>query len=265
MRRQLSACLMLTCLGVLAVATLSRHTRAETEAPKLKSGTHFLSPELKALQGDEFANPGMLWVGEGGRVWKQVEGREGKSCASCHGDAAVGMKGVAARYPAVDPTTGDLLNLELRINSCRVRKMSAAPFVYESEPMLSLTAYLTYLSRGEPRKVETTGPAEAYYKRGKASFHTQQGQLNLSCAQCHVDLAERQLRGDVISHGLTQGYPIYRLEWQSLGSLHRRLRSCSYGVRAEQADFGSPEYLALELYLAKRGEGMPLESPAIRK
>src|SRR5262245_28956143 len=129
MRRLLSAFLTLTCLGTLGLAMLAADARADTETPSLKSGTTFLTPELKALQADDFANPGMLWVTEGGRQWNHVEGREGKSCASCHGDAAGSMKGVAARYPAVDAATGDLLNLELRINSCRVRKMSAAPFV----------------------------------------------------------------------------------------------------------------------------------------
>jgi sulfur-oxidizing protein SoxA len=73
------------------------------------------------------------------------------------------------------------------------------------------------------------------------------------------------LRGDTISHGLGNGYPAYRLEWQSLGSLHRRLRSCSFGVRAIQFDAGSPEYVNLELYLAKHAEGVPIETPSIRK
>jgi sulfur-oxidizing protein SoxA len=251
--------LMACCLAVVPRA------QADNGPATLRSGTEFLSPELKAMQADEFANPGMLWVTEGSRLWSEPAGAAGKSCASCHGDAAVSMKGVAGRYPAVDAATGTLLNLELRINKCRQQKMGAEPFAYESEPMLSMTAYLAYQSRGVPRQVRVDGAAAAYYDRGKTQFHARQGQLNLSCAQCHVDLAERRLRGDIISHGLTHGYPIYRLEWQSLGSLHRRLRSCSFGVRAAQGDYGSDDYLALELYLAKRGEDMPMEAPAIRK
>lgn len=234
-----------------------------TRAPS--SGSAFLSDELKALQADEFANPGMLWVGEGERLWKQPDGAAGKSCASCHGDAAGTMKGVAARYPAVDGATGKLLNLELRVNTCRTRHMQATPFDYESNDLLSLTAWITYQSRGIPMQADAGGAAAPFLERGKAFFNLRQGQLNLSCAQCHVEQAGRRLRGDTMSHGVGVGYPIYRLEWQSLGSLHRRLRSCSFGVRAIQFDYGSDEYLNLELYLANRAEGLIIDSPAIRK
>jgi sulfur-oxidizing protein SoxA len=238
---------------------------AEDGARPLATGSAFLSPELKALEADPFANPGMLWVEEGERLWRQADGAAGKSCQSCHGDAAQSMKGVAARYPAMDAASGKLLNLESRINTCRTRHMSAEPFKYESNELLSLAAYLARQSLGVPTRVETGGTAAPWYARGEALFNMRQGQLNLSCGQCHVDRAGRKLRGDVISHGLGAGYPVYRLEWQSLGSLHRRLRACSFGVRATQFDHGSDEYLSLELYLAKRAEGLPVEAPAIRK
>jgi sulfur-oxidizing protein SoxA len=243
----------------------SHHIQAGESAAPVLPGSAFLSPELKALEADSFANPGMLWVGEGERLWQEKSGAAGKSCASCHGDASATMKGVAARYPAVDAASGKLLNLELRINSCRTKNMTAAPLAYESGDLLSLTAYVAFQSRGQPTKVEVTGAAAPYYERGKAAFFARQGQLNLACSQCHVDFAGRRLRGDVISHGVGVGYPVYRLEWQGLGSLHRRLRSCSFGVRAVQFGYGSDDYLNLELYLAKRAEGLPVDTPAIRK
>lgn len=89
--------------------------------------------------------------------------------------------------------------------------------------------------------------------------------MNLACSHCHDDHVGELLRGDVISYGLGNGYPAYRLEWQAMGSLHRRLRACSLGVRAVQFDYGSENYLALELYLSKRAEGVPIETPAVRK
>ena len=229
------------------------------------SGSAFLSPELKAMQADEFANAGFLWLAEGERLWTQTDGAAGKSCAACHGDARQSMKGVAARYPALDASLGNLLNLERRINHCRVQRMAAEPFAYETNELLSLTAYVASQSRGMPMAVDVTGAAAPYFESGKALFNTRQGQLNLSCAQCHVDHAGQRLRGDIISHGVGVGYPVYRLEWQSVGSLHRRLRACSFGVRAVQSDYGSGDYISLELYLAKRAEGLPIDAPAIRK
>lgn len=234
-------------------------------AEPLPSGTEILSDDLKRMQADDFANPGMLWVSEGQQLWETPQGAGQKSCASCHGRAEAAMKGVATRYPSVSSATGELLNLEGRINSCRRDKQGAEPYVYESNELLALTAYIAHQSRGMPMNVRIDGSAEQFYEEGKRFYYQRQGQLNVSCSQCHDDNTGKHLRGDIISHGLGNGYPAYRLEWQSLGSLHRRLRACSLGVRATQFDFGSPDYLNLELFLAKRAEGVPIETPAIRK
>jgi sulfur-oxidizing protein SoxA len=247
--------------AILALIIMASAARAEP----LPSGTTFLTDNLKALQKDEAANPGMLWVSEGARLWEQPQGKANNACASCHGAAKDSMKGVATRYPAVDAKTGRLLNLEGRINLCRMENQKAEAYAYESEELLGLTAFVARQSLGMAMQVDIDGTAAAFYEVGKAFFHMRQGQMNLSCAQCHDANAGRRLRGDTISYGLPNGSPAYRLEWQSLGSLHRRLRACSLGVRAIQFDYGSPEYLNLELYLAKRAEGVPIETPAIRK
>lgn len=248
---------------LLAFAAALMPSMAAAEEP-LPSGASFLSGNLKAQQGDEDANPGMLWVSEGAELWKRRDGAAGKSCASCHDDAGKSMKGVAARHPAVESESGELLNLEARINRCRTANQKARAWDYESDELLAMTAFVARQSLGMPMNVSVDGPAAPHYEKGRAFFHRRQGQLNLSCAQCHDDNAGRTLRGDTISYGLSNGYPAYRLEWQSLGSLHRRLRSCSFGVRAIRFDYGSPEYLDLELYLAKRAEGVEMETPAIR-
>jgi len=251
---------------VLVVALLAGLLPARAAAGEpLPSGTMFLGGSLRAQQADEAANPGMLWVEEGARLWEQPPGAAERSCASCHGSATDSMTGVATRYPAVDTGIGELLNLEGRINRCRTVHQRADPYAYESDELLGLTAFVARQSLGLPVNVATGGLAAPYYRAGRAFFHRRQGQMNLSCAQCHADNAGRSLRGDTISHGLGNGYPAYRLEWQSIGSLHRRLRSCSFGVRAVQFEYGSPRYLALELYLAARAEGVPVETPAIRR
>lgn len=247
----------------LALAAMLALSPARGEP--LPSGTSFLTDNLKAQQADEAANPGMLWVGEGVLLWQQRVGAAAKSCADCHGAAEQSMKGVATRYPAVHEPSGKLLNLEARINLCRQDHQKSQVYTYESEGLLGLTAFIARQSLGMQINVETNGAAAPFYRAGEAFYNLRQGQLNLSCAQCHVERPGSTLRGDTISHGLGNGYPAYRLEWQSLGSLHRRLRSCSFGVRAIQFDAGSPEYVNLELYLAKRAQGVPIETPAIRK
>ena len=228
-------------------------------------GSAFLSPELKARQDDEGANPGMLWVAEGEKLWAKPDGAQSQSCATCHGDAGVSMKGVSTRYPHVDAKSGALLNIEMQINQCRTQRQNTSPFAWESRELLGLTAYVAYQSRGLPMSVSIDGVAHPYFEAGRAFFNERQGQLNLSCSQCHDNNWGRRLRGDTISQGHPTGFPIYRLEWQAIGSLQRRLRACSLGVRADVLDFGAPEYMALELYLAWRATGLHVETPGVRR
>jgi sulfur-oxidizing protein SoxA len=230
---------------------------------QLKSGSAFLGQDLRALQADEFANPGMLWVERGEKLWREPAGKKSLACASCHKEA--GLRGVAARYPRVDRSTGKLLNLESRINRCREERMDAGPLRYESDELLALTAYLARQSRGVPIAVSIGGPAHPHFESGRAAYHQRRGQLNLACGHCHDANWGKRLLSETISQGHPNAYPAYRLEWQTMGSLARRMRACLSGIRAEMLPYGSREYLDLELYLAWRAQGLPIETPGVRR
>ena len=232
---------------------------------QLKSGSAFLGADLLSLQKDEFANPGTLWVERGEKLWSEPAGKRNLSCASCHEDAKSSMRGVAARYPRIDAESGKLLDLEGRINLCRGRRMAAEPLRYESGDMLSLTAYVARQSRGLPIEASIDGPARAHFDAGERAYRLRRGQMNLSCAHCHEANWGKRLLSETISQGHPTGYPVYRMEWQTMGSLERRLRACLSGIRAEMLPYGSPEYLDLELYLAWRAQGLPVETPGVRR
>ena len=233
------------------------------EAGTRRSGSFYLSGETRRLQDDDFLNPGMFAVERGRELWRRVEGDAGKSCASCHDEAS--MRGVATRYPRFDPVRRGIVNLPLVINAMRTERMGAPAYDYESEPMLAMSAYVAHQSRGMPVRVEIDDGARPYFEAGKAFFFERRGQLNLACAQCHDDLAGAKLRGDTISQGQINGFPIYRLIWRSMASVHRMFEWCNTSLRAEPYAPGSPEYLALELYVAWRGNGLPVEAPAVRR
>ena len=223
-----------------------------------------MGPALQAMQSDDSANPASLWLLDGETLWNQKSGEAGKSCADCHGDAAISMKGVAARYPVIDPVGGQPMDLEQRINHCRTARQKAPALPFESRELLGLTALVARQSRGLPIAIADAPASRPFIEAGRVLFHRRQGQLNLSCAQCHDDSWGRHLGGAVIPQGHPTGYPIYRLEWQTLGSLQRRLRNCMAGMRAEPYAYGAKEAVLLELYLMRRAGGMPVETPAVR-
>jgi L-cysteine S-thiosulfotransferase len=229
-----------------------------------RSGFDDMSRETQAMQRDDTANPGMLWVGEGEALWNRGDGAAGRSCSGCHGDAAASMRGVAARHPAFDPATGGPIGLEGRINACRVQHQGADAFAWESPELLAITAFIAHQSRGMPIAAAEDSRLAPFRENGRRLFEERRGQLDLSCAQCHDDHAGKRLAGTPIPQGHPTGYPLYRLEWQGLGSLGRRLRNCMAGVRSEPYPYGSAEHVELELFLMSRARGMPVETPAVR-
>jgi sulfur-oxidizing protein SoxA len=237
-----------------------------TEIPQTqrRSGYSFMTPNTQAMQNDDAANPGMLWVKDGEALWQNKTGALNKACADCHNDAQASMRGVAAHYPAFDPALGRPVTLEQRVNLCRVRHQEATPLPYESRDLLALTAFVAEQSRGVAIEIGADPQLEPFIARGRELFMHRQGQLNLGCTNCHDDNWDKHLAGSAITQAQPTGYPLYRLEWQSLGSLERRLRACMAGVRAQPYDYGAPELVELELYLMSRARGMPVETPAVR-
>lgn len=233
-------------------------------AQERRSGFQDMARETQALQQDDTANPGMLWVLEGEALWNRPAVPGGQSCAGCHGNAEATMRGAAARYPAWDAASGAPIDLAGRIMQCREARQAAPPLPRESADLLALSAYVAHQSRGAPISPPEDPRLSAAREQGRALYAERRGQLDLSCAQCHDDNAGRRLAGSTIPQGHPTGYPLYRLEWQSLGSLQRRLRGCMTGVRAEPYAYGAPEYVAIELYLAQRAAGMAVETPAVR-
>lgn len=251
---------------VLAAASAVASAQERTLVPQTpRSGSTYMGAELRAMQADDFANPGMLWVEKGARLWSLRVGSAAKSCADCHGEARATMKGVAARYPAWDVGAGRLLDLEGRINRCRVERQGATPLAFESEDLLGLTSFVATQSRGVPIRVSIEGPAAVHFERGRVLYQRRIGQMNLACMHCHVDNAGGRLLAQTLSQGHPTAFPGYRTEWQSVGSLQRRLRACYFGVRAEPPAYNAPDLLDLSLFLAWRAQGLAMESPGVRR
>ena len=265
-------------VAVVALAMIGAVLAQSPATDTRRSGFADMGRELQAMQRDDAQNPGLLWVADGAALWSRPAAASnaadaasaasaataGPSCASCHGDAARSMRGVAARYPAWDAQLGRPVDLAQRINLCRERRQHATPFAAEAQELLALESFIGHASRGLPLAPPDDPRLLPYRMRGEALHKTRIGQLDLSCAQCHDERAGQRLAGSSIPQGRSVGYPIYRLEWQGLGSLQRRLRNCMTGVRAQPLPYGAPEMVELELYLAWRDRGMPMETPAVR-
>jgi sulfur-oxidizing protein SoxA len=231
-----------------------------------RSGYRDMGPTLQKMQDDDGANPGMLFVQKGAGLWRSPAGASGKACADCHAEGS--MKGVAARYPAIPrgrlPPNDTPVDLEGRIELCRSENQQAGKLAPEGDELLALTAYVASQSRGLPVAPPDDPRLARYRAEGEALYRLRQGQLNLSCAICHDDNAGRKLAGITVPQAHPTGYPIYRLEWQTLGSLKRRLRNCLVGIRAEPLAWDAPELVSLELYLMERARGMTMEGVGVR-
>ena len=229
-----------------------------------KSGYVYMTGVTRDMQDDDFSNPAFVWVDVGKSAWGKVEGKAGKSCASCHNDAAKSMRGVIAQYPVYDKKLKKMVALQAKINMERKQRMGAKPKKWESDYMLGMAAYIGLQSRGMSVNVSIAGPAKKFYDKGKAFYEQRRGLLDMSCKQCHIDNAGKMARSNLLSYGMPNGFPTFRLKWQKVGSLHRRFAGCNKNIRAKPYKRGSPEYTNLELYIRHRANGLPIETPSVR-
>ena len=229
------------------------------------SGWLFREAETRELEADSFQNPGMLYVERGEEIWNEVDGTMGKSCASCHNDAAETMQGIAANYPKWDVDAKRPINIELQIDKCRVENMGAEAYKFDADEQKALTTFIKYQSLGDPVKLDLSqGELQSWWERGKENYYTRTGQLNLACASCHEANAGNYIRADHLSQGQSNGFPTYRLKDADMVSLHGRFRGCVRDTRAETPKAFSDDLMALELYVAWRGTGLSVETPAVR-
>ena len=230
---------------------------------EIRSGWTFRTSETQALQMDDFDNPGMIFVDQGLDVWNTVEGSADKSCASCH-EGPESLKGLRAELPKWNEDAGKVYTMEMYINDCRTERMGADAYGWDDKNMVNLTALISVQSRGMPVNVAIDGPAQSTWEQGKEMYYTRYGQLELSCANCHEDNYDNYIRADHLSQGQINGFPTYRLKNAKLNSTHARFKGCVRDTRAETFKPGSDEFVALELYVASRGNGLSVEAPAVR-
>ena len=253
-----------TTIVCLLFAIASSVHGADIPLDQRRSGYLDLGHDSKAMQDDDAINPAALWVQDGEALWNQKTGAASRACADCHQDATISMKGVAARYPAFSVARNGPINLEQRINLCRSEHQQAPPLASESRELLALSAYVGRQSRGMQIAPPDDSRLVPFVEAGRKLFNRRIGQIDMSCAQCHDDNWGKKLAGSLIPQAQPTGYPIYRLEWQCLGSLQRRLRNCMSGLRAEAYEYGAPENVNLELFLMWRARGLRVETPAVR-
>ncbi|MBL4763058.1 MAG: sulfur oxidation c-type cytochrome SoxA [Gammaproteobacteria bacterium] len=207
--------------------------------------------------------PYELHIDKGERLFNKPF-KNGKTYASCFQNP----KNARAQYPKFNQKSGKVETLEGAINACRVAN-GEKKLRWKTGRIADISAYMASTARGN--KLHVTIPndprARAIYERGKKSFYAKRGQLNLACADCHVQNAGRRVRAEILSPaiGHTTGFPVYRSMWGGLGTLHRRFSGCYSQVRAKPPKPQSDAFVALEYFLAYMGNGLEVNGPSARK
>lgn len=255
LRRRANARWVVVFLGGIATVLAAQNSTPQPMIAKrdVRSGGTFTSATIQAQQRDDDRNPGMLWVDQGRDLFA-------RDCVSCHTEA----KGLATRLPRLK-ADGSVITLESEINRCQVERVKSTPYAIESQPLLSLATYLAFSSRGLAQQVPANVTQSAAWQRAHHEFTRVQGTLDFNCRVCHDQMFGKRVRNQNISQAYGVGYPAYRVEWQTLGSLNRRLRACFFGMETMVPAASDPMLADLELYLSWRAQGLPIEAPAVRR
>lgn len=229
------------------------------------SGYEFLNESTRAMQDDDFENPGMVTVDQGAELFNEHRQDEETSCSGCHGEDGAGLDAKKiARYPVFNPGIGGLVTLQEQVNYCWEYHLDRFPLDYDHPDLVALETFVRHQAKGEIVNVQTDGPMKELIEQGGELYRTRYGQLDMSCYHCHIQHQGQMLRGQKLSQGQANGFPEYRLGKGRITSLHGRMRECFISFRADPFDPGSEEFQLLELYLMQRGNGLPVETPAVR-
>jgi sulfur-oxidizing protein SoxA len=190
--------------------------------------------------------------------------KNGKTYADCFANKGIGVR---QNYPYFDEKEGKVVTLELALNRCR-QANGEAPYNYLKDEMASLTAYMAFTSRGQKMDIKIPDDSRALeaYENGKRYFYTRRGQLNFSCATCHVQSPGERIRSEVLAPalGIMNAMPIYRSEWSGMGTTSRRLATCNSQTRAVPLEPQSDEYRDVEYFLSYVANGLPISGPGAR-
>lgn len=229
-----------------------------------RSGYEFVTSDTRAMQDDDFSNPGLLAVDRGAELFTQRYAGSNKSCADCHAEEGekLDVKAIA-RYPVYNSETKEIITLQKRINSCR-STIAESPLVTDHPDLIALEAFVRNRAHGEIVNVKTDGAMSELLTKGEALYKTRYGLIDMSCFHCHTLYPGQMIRGQKISQGQGNGFPAYRLDTGEVTNLHQRIQQCMDLLRAEPFATDSEELKLLGLYIMSRSNGLAIETPAVR-
>jgi sulfur-oxidizing protein SoxA len=241
----------------------------EKKFPKVKfedfvNGPYSMNEDMRKQWEEKEQFPPYEFALDAGKEMFTKPFKNGKTYADCFPNGGIGIR---QNYPYFDEKEGKVVTLELALNRCREAN-GEAPFSYVKDDMASLTAYMAFTSRGKPMDIKMPNDprALAAYEDGKRYFYTRRGQLNFSCASCHVQSPGERLRAEILAPalGILNAMPIYRSEWSGMGTTSRRFVTCNSQTRAVPLEPQSDEYRDLEYYLSYVSNGLPISGPGAR-
>jgi len=237
--------------------------------PKLKpedfvNGPYSMDADLHKQWVEKEQFPPYEFSLEAGKEMFTKPFKNGKTYEDCFPNKGIGIR---QNYPYFDAKEGKVITLELALNRCREAN-GEAPYSYVKDEMAALTAYMAYTSRGKLMdiKIPDDPRALAAYEQGKEYFYTRRGQLNFSCATCHVQSPGERVRTEMLAPalGIVNAMPIYRSEWSGMGTTSRRFVTCNSQVRGVPFNPQDDEYRNVEYYLSYVSNGLPISGPGAR-
>jgi sulfur-oxidizing protein SoxA len=276
---------VISVLVALSLVAAERPAAAETANPQadFKAFRDYFTKRFPNVPMNDFVNGPYSMDADLRKQWVSIEdfppyefsvdqGKEmfatpfknGKTYGDCFPNKGIGIR---QDYPYFDDKTGEVITLEFALNRCR-QANGEQPFSYVKDDMAALTAYMAFTSRGKPFniKIPDDPRALAAYENGEKYFYTRRGQLNFSCASCHVQSPGEHIRTEVLAPalGILAAMPIYRSAWGGMGTISRRFVTCNDQVRAVPITPNDENYRDLEYYLSYMSNGLPIAGPGAR-
>ena len=217
-------------------------------------------------------NPADIMVANGEELLAEFCGGD-EGLASFLNVSEDDMPAYIAGFPRYLPEFKQVVGIDQVLQGL-MSKNGHKPFKLKSSDMFDMSAYAKSLANGEKSNIDVNANKQMKeaYALGKLTFEQKRGGRGLACLSCHSsDVIGTVLRTQPLPDLSAKGnapaatWPAYRMTKSSIRTLQRRFQGCMNNALLKVIPLGSPEMVALEVYLTDEAKGSEIAIPGLKR
>jgi len=216
-------------------------------------------------------NPADIFVEEGAEHLEELGGEE--ALAKFLGVREEGLPKYLAGFPRYIDKIGMVVAIDQMLQAFMYDR-GKEPYPLKSAEMDAFSAYVKSLANGEKINIDVNANdhMKRAYRLGEEMFKMRRGKRGLSCYSCHSpDVVGLRLRMQILPDlgdpkvKAAATWPAYRMTKGKMFTLQKRFQQCMKNALLAKLPLGSPQMVALEVYVTDMAKGQEIQIPGLKR